>query len=141
MEEPTMKVRESGMPPQEMWQTFFTPERVLRAMGLSRKVLDAADLGCGYGTFAIPAASRILGTLHAFDIDGKMIEATRKAARRAGTRNIRLHLRDFISRRTGLPDDCVNYVMLFNILHAKEVSKNNCRISMACAILKAWPSI
>jgi Tfp pilus assembly protein PilF len=24
---------------------------------------------------------------------------------------------------------------------AKEVSKNNCRISMACAILKAWPSI
>jgi hypothetical protein len=25
--------------------------------------------------------------------------------------------------------------------NAKEVSKNNCRISMACAILKAWPSI
>ena len=54
-----MKVRESGMPPIEMWHTFFDPDRILAAMEVTSAVHDAVDFGCGYGTFAIPAAKGI----------------------------------------------------------------------------------
>ena len=57
-----MKTRESGMPDEGMWQSFLDPEAMLTALGLDRTVGDAVDFGCGYGTFAIPAACRLRGT-------------------------------------------------------------------------------
>jgi len=59
------------------------------------------------------------GTLHAFDIEGEMIEATRARANAAGADNVRFHHRDFMAQGTGLPDASVDYVMVFNILHAE----------------------
>ncbi len=56
-----MKTREGGMPDGEMWPSFFDPEAILTALGLDESVLDALDFGCGYGTFAIPAAPRVRG--------------------------------------------------------------------------------
>jgi hypothetical protein len=53
-----MKVRESGMPEAGLWHTFFDAEAILDAMELVSDVRDAVDFGCGYGTFAIPAAKR-----------------------------------------------------------------------------------
>jgi SAM-dependent methyltransferase len=114
-----MKVRESGMPDAELWHTFFDSDTILAAMALTADVRDAVDFGCGYGTFAIPAARRIQGTLHAFDVDPAMIEATRCFAEREDLRNVRLHLRDFLADGTGLEEASVEYVMLFNILHAE----------------------
>ncbi|MFH1970163.1 MAG: class I SAM-dependent methyltransferase [Verrucomicrobiota bacterium] len=73
-----MKVRESGMPEAGLWHTLFDSESILGAMGLTGAVQDAVDFGCGYGTFAIPAAKRIQGTLHGFAIDPAMIEARRR---------------------------------------------------------------
>jgi hypothetical protein len=32
-----MKVRDSGMPEEEWWSTFFDPERILRLFGLDGK--------------------------------------------------------------------------------------------------------
>ena len=115
-----MKVRESGMPPVEMWHTFFDPDRILAAMEVTSAVRDAVDFGCGYGTFAIPAAKRIRGTLHGFDIDPAMIEATAQRAREEQIRNVRLYARDFATDGTGLDAASVDYVMLFNILHAED---------------------
>lgn len=114
-----MKVRESGMLEAGIWQGFFRAEAVLDAMQLTGEVRDAADFGCGYGTFAVPAAKRILGTLHAFDTDPAMIEATRHYAGIQRIVNLRLYLRDFVSEGTGLTPASVDYVMLFNILHAE----------------------
>ena len=115
-----MKVRESGMPGPDLWHTFFDPAAILDAMGLTEHVVDAVDFGCGYGTFAIPAAKRIRGTLHGFDIDPAMIEASERYAEQQNARNVRLSLRDFVAEGTGLDAASVDYVLLFNILHAED---------------------
>ena len=116
-----MKTRESGMPPEEMWHTFFSPRETLLALGLRADMTDVVDLGCGYGTFTIPAAEIVeRGIVHAFDIEADMIAATRGKARQRNLSNVQLHQRDFASDGTGLPDASADYVMLFNILHAEE---------------------
>ena len=103
-----------------MWHAFFDPIAILDAMGLTGAVWDAVDFGCGYGTFAIPAAKRIQGALHGFDIDPAMIEASRRLVEQENVRNVRLYLRDFAADGTGLDAASVDYVMLFNILHAED---------------------
>lgn len=115
-----MKTRESGMPDEGMWQTFFDPEAVLTALGLDGAVGDAVDFGCGYGTFALPAARRIHGTLHGFDIEGGMVAECERRAAADGVRNARFLCRDFVAEGTGLPADSADYAMLFNLLHAEE---------------------
>jgi hypothetical protein len=45
-----MKVRESGMPAAEMWNTFFDPISILNAVKLTSDVRNAVDFGCGYST-------------------------------------------------------------------------------------------
>jgi SAM-dependent methyltransferase len=115
-----MKVRQSGMPDEEMWERFFDPPDVLSRLGLKPETPSAVDLGCGYGTFTIPAARLIRGTVHGFDLEPEMIRATGARAESAGLANVELHLRDFVAEGTGLPDSSVGYVMLFNILHAEE---------------------
>ena len=116
-----MKTRESGMPPEEMWHSFFCPRETLLALGLRSDMTDVVDFGCGYGTFTIPAAGIVArGIVHAFDIEENMIEATRSKARQCNLSNVRLHQRDFSSDGTGLADASTDYVMLFNILHAEE---------------------
>jgi hypothetical protein len=45
-----VKTRESGMPEESMWGTFFTPEEVLRKLGLPATG-DVVDFGCGYGVY------------------------------------------------------------------------------------------
>ncbi len=115
-----MKVRESGMPEEAMWSGFFDPAHVLEVLGLTPETRDAVDLGCGYGTFSIPAAQHISGTLFAFDIDPLMVEATRAYAARTGVENVVVAERDFVAAGSGLPDGSVDYVMLFNIIHAED---------------------
>lgn len=121
MEDGEMKTRESGMPPEEMWHTFFSPRETLLAFGVRTEMSDVVDFGCGYGTFTIPAAEIVeRGTVHAFDIEPDMLAATRGKAGQRNLSNIRFYQRDFASDGTGLPDASADYVMLFNILHAEE---------------------
>ncbi|MCF7709302.1 MAG: methyltransferase domain-containing protein [Verrucomicrobia bacterium] len=115
-----MKARESGMPEEELWRTFFSPIETLQALGLRRDMASVVDFGCGYGTFTIPAATFIEGIVHAFDIEPGMIAETRQKAGRAGVTNIHVYTRDFITDGTGLPNASVDYVMLYNILHLED---------------------
>ncbi|HEY4786256.1 MAG TPA: hypothetical protein VIH57_09405, partial [Bacteroidales bacterium] len=64
-----MKVRDSGMPPETLWATFFNVDTILNKMQVSNEVNNLLELGCGYGTFTIEAAKRISGRLFAFDIE------------------------------------------------------------------------
>jgi ubiquinone/menaquinone biosynthesis C-methylase UbiE len=114
-----MKTRESGMPDESMWTDFFDAETVLRKLGLTSSCGDVVDFGCGYGTFTIPAARMISGTVHALDIEREMVQATAAKAQEAGLQNVKTYLRDFVADGTGLPDASVDYAMLFNILHAE----------------------
>lgn len=115
-----MKTRESGMPPEEMWQEFFDPHTILKKLGLTDQCGSVLEFGCGYGTFTIPAAQKVQGTVYALDIDPDMLVATGDKSKAALLNNVELRQRDFAAEGSGLPDASVDFVMLFNILHAEE---------------------
>ena len=114
-----MKTRESGMPEEEMWREFFDPEATLRSLKLTPSCRDVVEFGCGYGTFTIPAARIVRGVVHSLDVEPDMVSVTQAKADVEGLRNVRTYLRDFVSEGTGLPSASMDYVMLFNILHAE----------------------
>jgi SAM-dependent methyltransferase len=115
-----MKVRDSGMPDEEMWSGFFNPEQTLKVFGLDQGVHDLVEFGCGYGTFTLAAAKLFTGTVHALDIEPEMVSAVEEKCRAAGIVNVRATLRDFVATGTGLADDSMDAALLFNILHHEE---------------------
>jgi ubiquinone/menaquinone biosynthesis C-methylase UbiE len=112
-----MKIRESGMPERDTWEKFFNPAEVLITLGLSNHTNDVAEFGCGYGTFTIPAAKSVKGKVYALDIEPEMIRITDEEVKKQGLNNVQTILRDFMADGSGLPDESLDYVMLFNILH------------------------
>lgn len=115
-----VKIRESGMPEEQKWEGFFSPETVLRKLGLDASCGDVLDFGCGYGTFTVPAARLTKGTVYAIDIEARMLDCTARKAAAEGLSNVQIIQRDFVAGGTGLADGAVGYAMLFNILHAEE---------------------
>jgi SAM-dependent methyltransferase len=115
-----MKLRESGMPPQDFWETLHDVPRILAAFALGAKTGDVAELGCGYGTFTLPLARRIGGMVHTFDIDPAMVSLTRRRAADAALTNIRAETRDVLAAGFGRPAGSCGAALLFNILHAEE---------------------
>jgi uridine phosphorylase/SAM-dependent methyltransferase len=113
-----MKTRDSGMPDESVWSGFFRPEEVLQTLGLQADGGEVVDFGCGYGTFAVPAARTVRGTVYALDIEPEMVAATR--AKAEGLTNLHAYRRDFVAEGSGLPDSNVGYAMLFNILHCEQ---------------------
>src|SRR3990167_9767474 len=109
-----MKVRESGMPGEEVWSEFFEPKRILKKLGIDKTIRDIADFGCGYGTFTIPVAQTVKGKVYAIDIEPDMVEETKRKAEKKKLGNVKVILRDFISNGSGLENESVDYVMLFN---------------------------
>lgn len=105
------------MPPESLWSSFFDVETILDKMKIDTSIGNIMEVGCGYGTFTISAASRITGQLFAFDIEPDMIDYTRNKARQKGLTNIEYFNRDIIANGSGLTAETIDYVMLFNILH------------------------
>lgn len=112
-----MKVPDSSMPPEDYWETLFDVPAILDHFGVNRSLTDVAELGCGYGTFTVPVARRISGTMHTFDIEPEMIARThaRAAASRVG--NLRAVARDVLADGFELPAGSCDACLLFNILH------------------------
>ncbi len=114
------------MPAEAMWTTFFDVEAILDRLGfgdLGPEGADVVDLGCGYGTFTLPAARRTRAacracTVYAFDIEPAMVEATRQKALDLGLTNVVAVLRDVMAEGTGLAAASCGFVMAFNVLHA-----------------------
>ena len=79
-----------------------------------RRFNDIAEFGCGYGTFSIPIAKAIGGTLYTFDIDPAMVARTTERA--AGSRIV-ASVRDVMEQGFGVTVDAV---LLFNILHCEQ---------------------
>jgi len=107
------------MPEESVWAGFFAPETVLEKLGLASSCGDVVDFGCGYGTFTIPAARLVSGTVYALDIEPEMLRITAAKAEAAGLQNVKTYLGDFVAAGSGLPGASVDYAMLFNILHTK----------------------
>jgi ubiquinone/menaquinone biosynthesis C-methylase UbiE len=117
---PGGKIRESGMPPEEVWSSFFDVEEILNRMLINSQVVDVVDFACGYGTFTIPAARRIRGVMYAIDIDPKMTKTVEDKARMLKLSNVRPIARDLLREGSGLEEESVDYAMLFNILHSEQ---------------------
>ena len=71
-----MKIRDSGMPAEEVWASFFNPQTTLHALELTSACHDVVEFGCGYGTFTVPAARMVSGTVYALDLEPEMISRT-----------------------------------------------------------------
>jgi SAM-dependent methyltransferase len=115
-----MKIRDSGMPPEQSWDSFFDAGKVLSTLSFTKPDADVVDFGCGYGTFTTAAARLTTGVVHALDIDAEMIRATSLRAASYGLSNVRAIQRDFVSEGSGLASESVDYAMIFNILHGEE---------------------
>lgn len=112
-----MKGRESGMPVEEYWETFFDAPCIVRKLDCAESRLGMVEFGCGYGQFTIPAARFAKGPVFALDIEPQMVATTGRKARDEGLDGVSVELRDFVEHGTGRPDSSVDYAMLFNILH------------------------
>lgn len=112
-----MKVRDSGMPEENKWNDFFPIDFLLSELNIDSKINDLVEIGSGYGTFTIPSAKLIQGKLFAFDIEEEMIEILNQKIQNEQIHNIVLEKRDILTHTTGLPENSIDYVMLFNILH------------------------
>lgn len=115
-----MKGRESGMPEESYWESFFNPRCILERLDCAESGGDVVEFGCGYGTFTVPAAELVSGNVIALDIEPEMVAETVNRATAAGHRNVLGTRRDFVETGCGLPDESVGYAMLFNILHIED---------------------
>jgi ubiquinone/menaquinone biosynthesis C-methylase UbiE len=105
------------MPAEDMWASFFNVDLILSELHIDSDIKDLVEIGCGYGTFTVPSAKRISGNLYAFDIEEGMIEAVNKELRIRLIDNVIPEKRDVLTQTTGLAENSIDYVMLFNILH------------------------
>lgn len=113
-----MKGRESGMPDEACWASFFDPEGILDRVLVSQGgCYNVVEFGSGYGTFTLPAANRTRGLITALDIEPDMVSLVDQRAHATGVSNVRAVLRDFVAHGTGLADGSQGHAMVFNLLH------------------------
>jgi len=105
------------MPDEKVWSGFFDINLILSELQINSKILDIVEIGCGYGTFTLPVAQEITGNMYAFDIEKEMIEIVEQKIANKLLNNVIPFHKDILTQTTGLPDNSVDYVMLFNILH------------------------
>jgi SAM-dependent methyltransferase len=118
-----MKLRESGMPEESYWQTLFDVGLILDRLEIDDRLRDVVELGCGYGTFTLPVARRISGTLRTYDIDADMVERTVQRAAAEGIGNVLCEQHDVFLGGFGLTPGSQDGCLLFNILHGEEPSR------------------
>lgn len=118
-----MKLRESGMPEETYWESLFNIELILDRLQINASLRDVAELGCGYGTFTVPVAKRISGTLETIDIDPDMVNRTRERAKEAGLQSVRCRVQDVLKEGFPSQDASQDACLLFNILHGEEPVK------------------
>jgi len=117
-----LKFRDSGMPDERTWGGFFDPAAVLGRMGVADSRTALLDVGCGYGTFLIPASRIVKGRAVGVDIDPRMVETCRAKIDDLGIRNADLVRGDVSDAGTiALLKErgAFDYAALFNILHCE----------------------
>ena len=93
---------------------FINPARILREIGL-QEGQTMLDYGCGVGVFTIPASEIVGddGVVHALDINPLCIKAVEKEIGKRALANVKTILSD---RETGLPDESVDVVLVYDVL-------------------------
>ena len=114
-------LKETDLPRESEWKSYFRPKQTLLSIGL-RRGMRLADLGCGYGTFTIPAAQLVgkRGSVYSIDIDRKMVEKVRKKARELKLTNLHASVGDILTideKKLRIPRQSLDIVLLANIIH------------------------
>lgn len=116
-----MKGRESGMPEEAWWASFFNVEGALDALlGEGPHHGDVVEFGCGYGTFTFPVARRSRGVVSALDLEPEMIALVRSKALESHAQNIQCIQCDFVAEGTGLSTGSQSHAMIYNLLHLED---------------------
>ncbi len=114
-----MKTRDSGMPDEIWWNTFFDPPAILRALGLDRIEGPVIDVGCGYGTFTFALAGMTHHPIIALDIEPALVaEVGYRAAAFRMTHVLPREL-DVTDGSLGVDGHNADVVLLFNLLHCE----------------------
>ncbi len=113
----TMKGRESGMPEEAYWASFFEPEVIIDRLLGTAVPGDVIEFGCGYGSFTVPTARRTTGRVIALDIEPEMVDCVRQKALAFDLPNIQADVRDFVAQGTGVDSESQAHAMIFNLLH------------------------
>lgn len=115
-----MKGRESSMPDEAYWASFFEADAVVdRLLGLSIEG-NVIEFGCGYGSFTVPAARRTAEYVTALDIEPEMVDCVRQKAVVCNLSNIQVEVRDFVAHGTGVATGSQVHAMIFNLLHLEQ---------------------
>jgi SAM-dependent methyltransferase len=116
--EVNMKGRESGMPAEDWWASFFDAEVAIQLfVGQDAVKGDVVEFGSGYGTFTLPVARHCHGFVNALDIEPVMVARVQDQANANHLTNIRAALRDFVAQGTGLESGSQAHAMIYNLLH------------------------
>jgi SAM-dependent methyltransferase len=107
------------MPEEALWAKFFDAERALAKLW-PKPSGDAVELGCGFGTFTLPAAQRSAGIITALDIDPEMIALVRARAEALQLSNIHAREHDFVAGDLGVAPGSQSHAMVYNLLHMEE---------------------
>jgi len=113
-----VKARESGMPEEAYWESFFDADAVIKVLfNASGLAGNLVEFGCGYGTFTIPAALHTDGVVTALDIEPLMVDRVRQQAETQELSNVRAEVRDFVFHGSGLEPGSQDHALIFNLLH------------------------
>lgn len=116
-----MKARESGMPEEAYWESFFDADAAMKILfSVSGLAGHLVEFGCGYGTFTVPAAWHIQGIVTALDIDPLMVERVQQKTEMQGLSNVRAEVRDFVAAGSGLDSGTQDHALIFNLLHLEQ---------------------
>jgi SAM-dependent methyltransferase len=114
-----MKGRESGMPEEVLWSSFFDADMAMERLWPSPHG-DVVELGCGYGTFTFPSARLTAGIVTALDLDADMVAHVRSIAQTLGILNVHALERDFVENDLGVAPGSQSHVMIYNLLHLED---------------------
>ncbi len=112
---------------------FFSPRRnILKEVGI-KPGDHVLDYGCGPGSYILPTAKLVgkSGKIYALDINPLAARAVQKISSKKGLTNVETITSDC---RTGLPDDSIDVVLLYDILH--ELSDPNSVLKELHRVLK-----
>ena len=116
-----MKVRDSGMPQKDYWNSFFDSKKLIDKL-FYNKIIDEniTEFGCGYGTFTIPASFYTTKNIYALDIEDDLIKELRSEA-------INLNIKNIICKKIDLsiktdcsyePEIAFNFFCSFSVNHS-----------------------
>ena len=116
-----MKGRESGMPEEAYWQSFYDADCIVEKLECTKEKKERiAEFGSGYGTFTFAAAKRTSGLVHAFDSEPDLVALVQRRAHDGGLSIDRADVRFLVAKGSGLPSESIDHAMVYNLLHIEE---------------------